>query len=167
MRVADARHIHAHELELGAHVGARKITALDARDMVSSGLRHFVSWRDQAKNAATPEGAFADSVNVGIRRLAEVIDDDTTAFADFQLAITRQLILWPNTGGKQQYVGFYFVAIGKGKFVSVVLTVLDGLGIFAGVYLHAEFFDFVTQHGAAAIVDLDRHQARREFDHVC
>ncbi len=36
----------------------------------------------------------------------------------------------------------------------------------AGVHAHTELFDLPAQNATAPVVDLHRHQPRREFDHV-
>ena len=38
--------------------------------------------------------------------------------------------------------------------------------VLLGMHLHPERLDLVPQHPTAALVDLDRHQPRRELDHM-
>ncbi len=75
VRVTDAGDVDAHQLELGAHVGAGEFRRSDTNAGVGNRLcqhmpggdtRHVVAGRYQAEYLAVPQRAFTDRINVRI-----------------------------------------------------------------------------------------------------
>jgi hypothetical protein len=165
LRVADAGDVHAHQLELGAHVGAGELFILP-HQMGGGDPRHLVAGRDQPEDLAVPERAFADGVDVRVRGPAVIVDHDTAAFADAEPAVAGQLVARAYAGGKHDHIDFEKAAVRELHAVPVLLAVDDARGVFRGVHLHAQLFDLAPQQRAAHVVDLHRHQPRREFDDV-
>jgi hypothetical protein len=82
--VADAGHVHAHQLELGAHVGAGKAGIGLAGDVAGHHAGHVVAGGDQAEELLLPGGAFADGVDVRVAGAQVVVHRDAAALADCQ-----------------------------------------------------------------------------------
>ena len=78
MRIANAAHVHAQQLQLGAHVCAGE-GVFAAEDMVHGDLRHFIARRHQTVHAVVPAGAFADGVDIRVGGLAGVVNHDPAA----------------------------------------------------------------------------------------
>ena len=57
-------------------------------------------------------------------------------------------------------------SVRKVHAVPGTLAIHDFARVLLRVHAHAQGFDLAAQHGAAAVVHLHRHQARREFDHM-
>src|SRR5450830_436432 len=103
MRIANTGDIDPHELELGAHVGTVELWCRNSisvsigvvnkvRQHVFGGdARHIVAGGDQTENAAVPQRAFADGVDVRIGGEAAVVDDNAAAVADPQTGCAGQL----------------------------------------------------------------------------
>ena len=166
MGVADAGHVHTHQLELGAHVGAKEFTVKVTTDSIGCYLGHLVTGGNQAKNPVVPQGTLTNGEDIFIRSLAEVVDCNTAAFTHSQLSLTCQFILRTNTSREQDQVSIQVAAVGEVHTQSSLVTVDDFLGVLAGMHLHAQFFDHAAQHLAAAFVNLHCHQAGCKFHHM-
>ena len=169
MGIADGGHVHAHKLELGAHVGAEELSCVIrvvAEHMFCRHPGHLVAGRDQTENLLVPQCTFTDGVDVRVAGAAVVVDHDAAAFANLQHALTGQRILRTDAGGEQHDVGFQRLTIGKTHAMAAAFARLDTLGVLAGVHGHTQLFDLAPQHGAAAIIHLYRHQARCELHHM-
>ena len=112
--ITDRSNIHSEQLELGAHVRARKKGAGAAQSAVTAaatpGLRvpsptrgvpranplrharHVVSGCHETENPAAPECAFANSVDVRIGSPTVIIDHDAAALADRKPGCPGQLV---------------------------------------------------------------------------
>nr|GEU28124.1 hypothetical protein [Tanacetum cinerariifolium] len=165
VRVADAGHVHAHQFELGAHVGAGELARL-AQHVSGRHARHLVARRHQAVDHAAPQRAFADRIHVRIGRDAVVIDLDAAARTDGQAALARQHVARADAGREHDHVGVQVAAVGKLHSVGAIDAIDDCRGVFARVDRHAQFLDLAAQHAGTAIVHLHGHQARRELHHV-
>ena len=84
MGIADARHIHAHQLELGGHVRAEEGRVVVARNRLRRDLRHLVAGCDQAVDLFLPQRTFPDGVDACVGGAAVVVDADAAAFAHRQ-----------------------------------------------------------------------------------
>nr|KGD10729.1 putative nitrite reductase (NAD(P)H), large subunit [Burkholderia pseudomallei] len=165
VRVADARDVDAHQLELRAQVRAGE-RALAARELPRDDARHVVAGRDEAEGLAVPCRALADRVDILIARAAALVDRDAAARADLEPACAGDLVARPDAGGEHDHVGIEMRAVGERHPVRARLAVDDLERVLARVHLHAERLDLLAQHPAAALVDLHGHQPRRELDHV-
>jgi len=162
--IADGTHIHPHQLELGGHVGTREAT-LAAAQAGHGGPGHLVAGGHQPEDAALPERAFADGEDGGIRAVAAVVDADAAALADAQPGLPGQAVGGSNAGREQQHVGLQVRAILEAQPVTGLLPILDALGGLLHQHLDPERPDLVPQHGAAALVELHRHQPGGELHH--
>ncbi|MGF6967589.1 hypothetical protein OKW43_004617 [Paraburkholderia sp. WC7.3g] len=165
VRVADAGDVDAHQLELGAHVGAREFGRV-AEQLFRDSARHLVAGRDEAEQLALPQRAFADRVDVRIAGAARVVDCDAAACAEFEAARAREIVARTDARGEHDHVGVEMAAVGELHAVRARFAVDDRRRILLRVHRDAEFFDPAAQYAAATVVDLHRHQARSEFDHV-
>ena len=166
MRIANTAHVHAQQLQLGAHVCAGE-GVFAAQDMIHGDLRHFVPRRDQAEYAVVPAGAFADGVDIRIGGLAGVVNHDPAALRDGQAALRCQLVARADTGGEDDEVHFQLAAVGKAHGFACFSPFLNDLfGVFAGVNFHAHAFDLTAQLIATHVVELFGHQHRGKFDNV-
>ena len=164
--VANPTDINAQQLQLGAEIRAFK-GVFGLEDMVNGNLGHFVAWRDQAKNAVVPAGAFTDGVDIRVRGLAGVVDHNTAAGSDFQTALGGQLIARADTGREDDKVDFQLAAVGKTHGFTRLRPFLNDLfGVFASVNAYAHAFDFTAQLFAAHLIQLFSHQHGSEFNHV-
>src|SRR5471032_2896756 len=168
VRVADAGDVDTYQFQFGAHVGTGEFGML-AQQVFGGDARHVVARRDEAEDLPVPQRAFADGVDVGVRGLALVVDGDAAARADRDAAFARQIIARADTGREDDHVGVEVRAVGELHAlaaIGAVRRVDDGDRVLRRVHRHAEVFDFLAQHARAGVVDLHRHQARREFDNV-
>ncbi len=166
MRIANTAHVHAQQLQLGAHVCAGE-GVFAAEDMVNGDLRHFVPWCNQTVYAVVPAGAFADGVDIRIGGLAGVVNHDPAALRHGQSALSGQLVARANAGGEDDEVYFQLAAVGKAHGFTRFGTFLHDLfGVLAGVNLHAHAFDFTAKLVATHVVQLFSHQHRGKFDDV-
>ncbi len=162
--ITNGAHIHAHQLELGAHVRAleERVTAGQGRHRH---LGHLVARRHQAETAVVPGRAFADGENVRVTGEALVVHLDTAALAHLQPALPAQLIPGPDAGGEHDQVGLVHLVVLKHHPVARILTILNALSGTPGQHLHAQGLDFLPQQLAAFVVYLHRHQARCKLHH--
>ena len=129
--------------------------------------RHLVPGGDEAVAAPLVRGALADGVDRGVLGAAALVDDDAAALADGQPGGARQLVARADAGREDQQIDVQLVAVGEPQRPhAAVLAGDDLLGRRRGVDLDAQVFDPPAQHRAARLVELQRHQPRRELDHV-
>jgi hypothetical protein len=162
--VADGGHVHAHQLELGAHVGAEEFLVMAVQQVVAGDIGHAVAGRDQPVNLVVPQRAFANGVNVFVAGAADVVDGDAAARADGEAGRLGQFVTRADTGGEQDHVRFQHLAVGELHGVTAGFAVHDFLGVALGVDADAQRFDLAAQQAAAAVINLHRHQPGREFD---
>ena len=165
MGVADGAHVHPHQLELGGHVGPDK-AGLAAAQAGHGGPGHLVAGGHQAEDAPLPERALADGEDGGIRAVAAVVDADAAALPDLQPGLPGQGVGGSNTGREQQHVGLNVSAVLETQAMTGLLPLLDALGGLLHQHLDPEGLDLVPQHGAAALVELYRHQPGGELHHL-
>ena len=165
MRIADAADVDTEQLELGAHVRPAECGCV-ARDRPGRDLRHLVTGTHESEDAPVEERALADGVHVGIGRATGLVDDDAAARAHFEPACPRKFIARANAGGEDDEIGLQRLAVRELETVAAVFAVHDAQRAPVRVHDDAEILDHAAQHGAAAFVQLRRHQARRELDHV-
>ena len=144
MRVANTADVNAEQLQLGAQVCAFK-GVFSFENMVNGNLRHFVARSDQTIHAVVPACAFADGIDVRVRSLAGVVNDDTAAWRDVKAALGCQFVAWTNTGREDDEIDFQFATVGKTHgFTRFGAFLNDLFGVFAGVHTHAHAFNFAT-----------------------
>ena len=166
MRIADAAHVHAQQLELGAQVRAFEGVFV-SEDMVNGDLRHFVARRHQTVHTVIPAGTFADSIDIRVGGLAGIVHHDPAALGNRQTALGGQLVAWTNTGGEDDKVNFELAAVGKAHGFTRFGAFLHNLfGVFAGMDFHAHAFNLTAQLIATHVVQLFGHQHRGKFDDV-
>ena len=112
-RIADRRHVDAHQLQLRAHVGAGEPRVGLAREMARRDFRHLIARRDESVDASVPQRAFAHRVDVGIGRPAMVVDHDAAALADRELRRARELVVRPDAGGIHDEIRLERGAVGE------------------------------------------------------
>ena len=163
--IAHRAHVHAHQFQLGAHVGAGEIAGLVVEHR-GHGARHGVARRHQPEDLVVPERAFTDREDRRVRGAALVVHHDAAALAQLQTALAAQAVLRADAGGEHDHVGFQRRLAFEVHAQGVLFAGVDQLGFHAGVDVHAERFHFLAQQGAAGFVQLHRHQLRREFHHM-
>lgn len=163
--VAEARDVHAEELELGAQVRAGEDRGLVAREAARDDLRHLVSGRDEAVDHAAVEGHLADDAHARIARSERVVHDDPTARADLEPGDARDLVARHDAGRDDDHLALE----------EAVVVELDSshLGVadepprhLAEVERDAERLDLLLEDLRSALIDLTRHEARRQLDDV-
>ena len=163
--IAEASHVDAHQLELGGHVGPSE--AHVATDQASGrDLGHVPARSDQAVHHASVQSGLANRIDVGIGCLQAVIDRDAAAMADFQSASPGKFVTRADTRRNDDHVDFQPGAIAEFHAIDLAIA-QEVLGSPLEVDLHAQVFDLAHQQLRAGIVDLARHQPRRELDHMC
>ena len=95
-----------------------------------------------------------------------VVDYHATAHSDIQAAATAQGILWADTGGEHDQVGFQVLATVEVHAVAECFTGADRLGGARQVHANAQRFDLCLERGTALAVQLNRHQPWGKFHHV-
>src|SRR5882762_6566597 len=166
VRVADRTYIHAHELELGAHVGAEELRALLARHVPRGDLRHLVARRNQPIDAAVPLRALAESVDVRVAGLAMIIHHDAAALADRKSGCPSEPITRANARGEHGDVRFQRGAVGEQQLVAASGAADDLLRLPGNVYRYAQCFDLTAQQPPARVVELHGHQTRCKLHHM-
>lgn len=163
--VAEGRHVHAEQLELGGEVGSGELL-LAAQQVLGGRLGHLVAGGDQPIDPAVAgEGALADGVDVRVRGAAAGVDRDAAALADVQSRVAGQLVAGADTGGEDDEAGVDGGAVGEPHPADpAVLAGQHLLGADTGVHGEAHGLDGAQEGGAAAFVDLYGHQARGELD---
>ncbi|VVO44489.1 hypothetical protein PS720_06446 [Pseudomonas fluorescens] len=164
--VADGAHVHAEQLEFGRHVRAHKRLGGLLAEQRGNPTGHLVARRDQAEQAAVPGGAFANRVDVRVAAQALVVDHHAATRTDLQAGLASQCVLGADAGGKHDQVGFEELVIGKIHAIAVLLAGADRLSRTRQMHPHAQALDLRLERQAAKIVQLHRHQARRELHHV-
>ncbi len=162
--VAERGHVHAQQLEFGAHIRAGEGFLL-SRQRGGGHPRHLVAGRNQPEDFPFPQGAFTNGQHVRIGGLTAVVNADPAAFADSQPAAARQRVLRTNAGRKDHHVCFKLFAIGKAQHQPAVRGG-DLRRCFTGMHTDAQRLDFLAQHRRAVVVELDRHQIGRKLHHV-
>ncbi len=168
MRVAEGRHVHAEQLQLGGEVGAGELR-LVLGDRRGRRLRLLVTGGDQAVHPAVGgQRALADREDVRVGDGAALcVDGDAAALSDRQTAVAGQLVAGADTGGEHHQVGGEFGTVGQlhaGDRAGLVDH--DLLRAHARVDGQAHLLDGAQEGRAAALVDLDGHQSGRELHDV-
>ncbi len=118
MCITNGGNVDTHELELSAHIGAEELRTLLARHLPRGDLRHLVAGRDQAVDAAVPQRALAESVDVRIAGLAMIVHHDAAALADRKPGRPRELVARANARGEHGDVRFQHGAVGEQQLVA-------------------------------------------------
>ena len=163
------RHVHAEQLQLGGQVGAGERLASSRGDRRGGRLGHLVAGRDQPVHPAVGgQRALADREDVRVADgAALLVDRDAAALADRQPAVAGELVAGADTGAEHHQVGGEFGAVGQlHAGDGAVLAGDDLLRAHARVDGQAHVLDGAQQRRAAALVDLHRHQPRRELHDV-
>ncbi len=93
--------------------------------------------------------------------------DDAAARADFQPARTRELVARTDARGEHDHVGVQMRAVGELHAVACRPRRRRSPACCAACApVTPSSSILLAQHAAAAFVDLHRHQARRELDHM-
>src|SRR5690606_22832093 len=105
-RVAEARDVHAHELQLGRGVGALEHGGARVRQQpVGDDLGHREARAHEAVHRPADEGALPDRPHGGVPGAAGGVHDDAAALADGQAAAAGQLVAGPDAGGEDHDLG--------------------------------------------------------------
>ncbi len=158
MAVTDGSHVHAEELELGAHVGAFEAAVTGVGDHVGGDARHGITGGDETVYEVVVGGALADGEDGGIGGSAFGVDDDSSALADFQAAIPGDFVPGSNADGEDDDIGLQFGVVVELQLVAGVFPFGDELGVLGGMDLYAELFDFGPQEAARVLVYLHAHE---------
>ncbi len=163
-RVAEAGDVHAEQLELGAQVGAGE-GGLAAEQAVDDDLGHRVARRHEAEGAPADARDLADRPDGRVRGAARVVDHDAAALADRQARVAGEGVPRADAGGEDDDVGVQVAAVGEvhpGDLAGVGGPEPRGRRGRADV--DAEVRDEATEGLAAALVDLEGHEAGGELD---
>ena len=96
-----------------------------------------------------------------------LVDDDAAALADLEAGVAGELVARPDAGGEDDDVDVERArASGERQPGDRRPSPSDRLGHRAGVDGEAELLDVPAQRRAAGVVDLHRHQPRRDLDDV-
>ena len=167
MRIADTSDLDAEQLERGRRVGAFE-GGVAAAQTIDDDRRHCIARCDQAVDATAMAGDLADGEDVGRRCRAPVIDDDAAPLADGQARRPTELIARADAGSEHDEIGVEFRPIGERQpddFVGWPRAHRRCRG--TGADVQAQRFDVSSQRPAATVVELHRHQPRRELDDRC
>ncbi len=165
VRVAEARDLHPHELELGAHVEHAQAVIL-AGKRGHGGAGHLVAGTDQPVGASAVLRALADGEDVRVGGAAVLVDDDAAALAEGEAAVARQLVAGADAGGEDDHLGGEHAAVGEVDLGDPTAAGDDAGGVLAAVNRDAERLDLRPEDRRSTLVDLHRHQPGRELDHV-
>ncbi|RMS72185.1 hypothetical protein ALP62_05513 [Pseudomonas syringae pv. aceris] len=164
VRITDGADIHTQQLELGGHVGAEERVGILFAQLCCHTAGHLIAGRDQAEHAAVPGCAFADGIDISVAGAAVLVDCDATAWAERQLTLTGQGVLRTNTCGEHDQVGLEKLVVGEVHPIAILLAVADRLRGAGQMHADAQRFDTRLQCSATEVVQLHRHETRRELD---
>ncbi|KPW90939.1 Uncharacterized protein ALO75_05421 [Pseudomonas syringae pv. coryli] len=164
VRITDGADIHAQQFELGGHVGAEERVSILFAQLRCHATGHLITGRNQTEHTAVPGCAFADGIDIGVAGAAMLVDCDATAWAERQFTLTGQGVLRTNTCGEHDQVGFEKLVIGKVHAIAVLLAVADRLRGAGQMHADAQRFDTRFQRSATELIQLHRHETRRELD---
>src|SRR5256885_1372352 len=102
--ISRGENIHPHDFEFCGGDGTFEARALVAGNCCSENPALFEQRSHKAVARAVVLDAFADSKNVRIRRLHEIVDDD--AAIDVKPGFPGQLDIWTNSRGHNDQIGF-------------------------------------------------------------
>ena len=162
MRIAERGYVDAHQLELRGRVRFRE-TRRAAGELRRDDLGHRVTRRHDAVHAALDRGTLTDRVNRRIACPAGGIHQDATAWPHVQAARTREVVTRPDTGGEHDQIDVQLGAVAQFRQQPFAVG-LDRVGGRSRVDGHVQRGDHPAQHRTAALVHLQRHQARRHLD---
>ncbi len=167
VRVAEAGHVHAQQLELGGGVGADELARL-AGQRAGGRLGHRVAGGDQAVDPSVGgERALADGPDGRVGGAALLVHHDPAPLPDGQAAVAGQLVARAHPGGEDHQVGGQLPAVRERHGPDpAVGGGLDPLGARTGVHRHAQLLDLAAEQRAAALVHLEGHQTRCELHHM-
>ena len=99
---------------------------------------------------------------------AALVDDDAAALAEGEAGGARQLVARADAGGEDDQVAGSSLPSAKCSAAHAVPSAPATIRLvaIAGVDGDAERLDAPAQEGAAGVVDLQRHQPRRQLDDV-
>ncbi len=137
MRITKRGHFHAQQLQFGAHIGPAEPGWLGGQ-MPGQHARHLIARRHQAKNLSVPQGTFADSVDIVIAGLADVIDRNAAAWANADIGGAGQLVTRPDARREQHQIGGQFATIGKVQHQASVWLGRNLFSLPGGVNRHAQ-----------------------------
>ena len=164
--IADAGDLDAEQLEPGGQVGAGERGAATG-EAVGDDLGHRVAGGDQAVDPAARGRRPRRSRRRPAPTVAQrVVDDDAAALADGEPGVAAELVAGPDAGGEHDEVG---VERRRRRRTRSPATRAVGVGAHlggggAGAHVEPERLDVAAQRPPAAVVELHRHQARRELD---
>ena len=127
---------------------------------------HLVAGRDQAVAAALVRRAFADRVDRGVGGACALIDHDAAALADQQLRGARQLVARADARREDDRVDVQLGAVREPQRADAPVGAHDLAAGRRRVDDDANLLDALAENGAARVVELQRHQARRQLDDV-
>ena len=166
-RVAEAGDVDAEQLELGRSVGAGEDSAAPPSQPVGDDLGHRVAGCDQPVGHAVDAGALADRVDVLVTGPAGRRPRRRRRAARRQARSSRasssrgRMPAENTTRSRSSSMPSAKVASIRGA-VPRRCRRTD----VPSVHRHVKVGDQLPQQGAAALVHLQRHQPRRELDHV-
>ncbi len=94
-----------------------------------------------------------------------VVDGHASPFSDVESAIASQLIARPDAGGDDDHVHFQRIAVGECDSAYTTATGHFRRGLIQ-MHADAKLFDLPNEDARAGVIDLARHQARRELDNM-
>ena len=184
--VAERRHVDAHELELGGHVGAGErrgggggsrgsvVGGGSEREHVLGGrVGHQVPGRDEAVDHAAVQGALPDREDALVGRPQRVVDQDPAPLVDVdgrRPGRAGDLVARPDPGRDHHHLHRERVppVVGEAQAARPPrFRVKDDLArARPAVHLEAEVLDHRRQEGVAGRVDLPAHENVGELDDV-
>ena len=167
-RITKRTDIHTHQLELGTHVEASEGRGFGFfGDCIDRDRRHVVARSDQAVDELLVDRAFADGENMRIAGDAAVVDVDATALAHRQAGGFAEFIARTDAGTEHDHVRLQFRLVSEGHLLDAAISSFHNLGsVLVEVDFHAHRLDLALESHPAAIIDLDSHLPRSEFDDV-
>src|SRR5262249_54741863 len=97
---------------------------------------------------------------------ASVIDDDAPTLANRQAGRSRQLVAGTDAGGEHDDIDLERAAVGEIHAMAQIRPGRDLPGVLPRMNVNAKRLDLAAKHAAAAVIDLQSHQARCELDDV-
>mmetsp|Transcript_11762 Transcript_11762/g.29601 ORF Transcript_11762/g.29601 Transcript_11762/m.29601 type:complete len:808 (+) Transcript_11762:400-2823(+) len=170
--VSKAGDVHAHELELGGHIGFREV-AVAGHQVLGHHLRHVVPGRHQAVDhcavyRVVEAGSLANGVDVRIGACERVVHLHPTTGPKLEVTRTGEIVTGFDAAGDDDHVDveglLLILELDPTYGSSIILDEVLCRG--AEVDLEPKIFDLIDEELRALIIHLARHQAGRELHDV-
>ena len=163
--IAERGDVRAEELELRRGVGPVE-DGVAARQVARERVRHLVAGGDEPVDRLAMEGHLADREDALVARAQAVVDDDAAARADLDPRGARELVARANAGRDDHHVERRSLRRPRSRCPRRRPSPRICAMRLSTWTCDAELADRPLEEGRGGDVELSRHEARGDLDHV-